>query len=127
MPSSASSTRSRATPEEADLAVRVVGSEINRGILRSLSRAARPEQGLLFGELVEAIGPELPTGRATTTSLYRHLIELEDAGVVLGNLPREQRRGRSVQYRIVASRLEEIYARSLAYALGEIDRDDVSP
>jgi DNA-binding transcriptional ArsR family regulator len=105
----------------------VVGSEINRGILRSLSRAERPEQGLLFGELVEAIGPELPTGRATTTSLYRHLIELEDAGVVLGNLPREQRRGRSVQYRIVASRLEEIYARSLAYALGETARDDVSP
>ncbi|MEL7978388.1 helix-turn-helix domain-containing protein [Isoptericola sp. F-RaC21] len=94
-------------PELVQLAVTVFGNEAKHEIVRYLADG----QASYLGAIVE--GTRLP--RSTVTP---HLSELEDLGVVIGDIPHGQRKGRSVLYTVNRERMAELLEAWVTYVFG---------
>lgn len=75
-------------------------------IARSVDRMAvvrhlRKQPGDYFGAIQRST-------KIATGSLGKHLRDLEAAGIIVGDLPLEQRKGRTVRYRVDDKRLRAI-------------------
>lgn len=93
-------------PEEVDVSVRAFGNKVNNSILRFLHE--RPQANL--GDILESLG-----FKESTTQ--KHLVELEELGVISGDIPMGRRRGRSVNYSLNADRIKQILEAHMAYLL----------
>ncbi|WP_277212358.1 ArsR/SmtB family transcription factor [Isoptericola croceus] len=94
-------------PDEVELAVAVFGNQVKHEIVRYLSS----RDPAFFGDV--AAGTEL-----SRSTLSPHLAELEDLGVVVVDVPRGQRRGRSVRYSVDRERVGQLLQAWLTYAFG---------
>ncbi|MWV75976.1 hypothetical protein [Rathayibacter rathayi] len=105
--------RAERIPDEVAVAVRVIGSEINKRILRFLLQLPDRNRGSHFGPIHQAL-PDF-----SSMSIRRHLKELESVGVVLVDTPEADRHGRSPRYSVDAPFLRRLYAQSEAWLFSE--------
>jgi len=94
-------------------AVDAVTSRIGLSIMRELSTHG-PRTA---SELMEA------SGISRRQTLLRTLTGLESAGVVIADIPRDERRGRQAVYRLDANQVRWYFEQLQRFALG----DDVEP
>jgi len=87
--------------------VKTLGDPVNVEIVRFLASI----DAAAFGDIMSST----KFARAT---LAKHLRALQDIGVVVGDLPGEQRAGRHVRYSLNRAGVEEITRRHLNYMLG---------
>ncbi|NQX29830.1 hypothetical protein HQQ81_20985 [Microbacteriaceae bacterium VKM Ac-2854] len=87
-------------PDEVKVALNVTGDPINYRILLFLLHTADRESGSRFGPIRDAV----PEKKEIT--VRRHLDKLEEAGVVISDIPKGQdRRGLAPRYRVDAPKL----------------------
>lgn len=95
-------------PPEVEIAVGMIGSRAQADMIRHLSRMGPSTAG----ELAEATGISRP-------SLNRHLVALEEAGVVTASPPAGDRAGKTVRYTAQIDRVRELAEKYLRYVSGE--------
>lgn len=95
-------------PPKVEIAVGMIGSRAQTDMLRHLCRMG-PSTAR---ELVEATGISRP-------SLNRHLVALEDVGVVTASPPPGDRAGKTVKYTAQLDRVREVAENYLRYVSGE--------
>jgi DNA-binding transcriptional ArsR family regulator len=93
-------------PEEVDLSVEVFGNRFNIDIVRFLAHVDRAQ----LSDLLEGTGIQRGT-------LSLHLKELEQVGVIVGDLAPDRRRGKSVNYSLDKARLEELFRAHMQFLL----------
>lgn len=98
--------------EEIDVAVNVLGNRINVAIVRFLAGRRSANMGTLQKAL-----------DINRVSLGAHLNEMEQYGVIVCDLPPEERRGRSVNYSLNANRFEALAVALTDYALRRSDTE----
>lgn len=110
----ASNRRVLRLPREVEV-IRHIRGDAPTMVIHALAQAGEP---LRFGDVVERVDLASPT-------VGRVLAELEDAGVVKGDLPRGKRSGRGVLYSLDRDRVHAIVDTWRAYLDGNdvADRD----
>jgi len=105
-------------PNDVVLAAEVLGSPHNSEIASYLAA----HSAATFGQISKALqerGVDVVKG-----TLSHRLRTLEGAGVITGDLPRDQRgRGKVVRYSLVPTRLQYLVSRQLDYMLGLLPQD----
>lgn len=94
-------------PQEVELSVEVFGNKFNNAIVRYLASVEHAQLSDLLKE----------TGIARAT-LGIHLRQLEDWGVIAGDLPRGERRGKSVYYKVDRERVKALLKEHLQFLIG---------
>lgn len=105
-------------PNDVVVAAEVLGSPHNSEIASYLAGHGNATFGEIYKNLQDR-GVDVVKG-----TLSHRLRMLEDAGVVIGDLPRDQRgRGKVVRYSLAPARLQYLVSRQLDYMLGLLPQD----
>ena len=95
-------------PEEVSVAIDALGNRARLEVLRALSRHGE----LTLTEVAESLGIDRSSAR-------RHLVTLEELGLVHGDVPRDERwRRTTVRWRADAQAVEQAFSALLDYAAG---------
>lgn len=109
-------------PNDVVLAADVLGNPLNSEIASYLAAHSNATFGEIYKTLSER-GADVVKG-----TLSHRLRALEDAGVVIGDLARDQRgRGKVVRYSLAPARLQYLVSRQLDYMLGLLPQDTHTP
>ncbi len=93
-------------PEEVRVAIDVIGNNVRTEILRRLSRRA-----MTTLELAEQL-------RVHHASVHRHLVFLEEHGLVMADVDRGRRRGQNVTWHANRTKIAEVGRLWIDYASG---------
>ena len=96
-------------PEEVLVAIEIIGNNVRTEILRRIS-----ERGLTALELADRIGVH-------PASIHRHLIALEQHGLVSADVAPGRRRGKSVTWRTETDRVTEVGRTWVRYSCSSAD------
>lgn len=108
-------------PNDVVVAAEVLGSPHNSEIASYLAAHSNATFGEIYKTLQDR-GIDVVKG-----TLSHRLRMLEDAGVVTGDLPRDQRgRGKVVRYSLAPARLQYLVSRQLDYMLGLLPQDSTT-
>lgn len=102
-------TRPRDTPEEVEVVHESLGNRARSRLVHELSAQGAMETS----ELADALELRVP-------AVQRHLNILEVAEVVSADLPRGERVGRSVRWRVNSERLDDLTGQWVRYLHGDL-------
>lgn len=103
-------TKPPGQPKEVTTAIKIMGNEARTEILRRLVL----EGPLTVPELAAAVG-------SSTMSAYRHVLALEEAGLVTGDLPVGERAGRTVSWSVDVDAVRRVPHTWLSHVLGSAE------
>jgi ArsR family transcriptional regulator len=98
-------------PEEVQIIIDIIGNKVRTAVLRYLSE--EPRTSIELAELLEV----------HHASIHRHLVLLEEHGLVVADVERGHRQGKTVLWSTVRGKVEELGQMWVRYATA----DDAPP